>query len=85
MATTIALHNDKVFMSKVTEIKRLTYKYKMFQWQGKGSESERILDEIKALVHHYEFGFMRMKYAYEAFRTKCEQLEAIKPFVMANI
>jgi hypothetical protein len=85
MATSIALHNDKVFMSKVMEIKRLTYEYKMWQWQGAEAEADYVLEEIKGLVHHYEFGFMRMKYAYEAFRTKCEQLEAIKPFVMANI
>lgn len=85
MATSIALHNDKVFMSKVTEIKRLTYDYKLWQWQGAEAEADDVLDAIKALVHHHEFGFMRMKYAYETFRTKCEDLEKVKVFVMMNI
>jgi hypothetical protein len=85
MATTIALHNDKVFVSALTEIKRLTYEYKMWQWKGAEAEADYVLEEIRGLVHHYEFGFMRRKYAHEAFRKKCQDLEAIKPFVMANI
>lgn len=85
MTTSIALHNDKVLMTAITQIKRLTYEYKMWQWQGAEAEADYVLGEIKGLIHNRKFGFMRMKYAYEAFWTKCDQLEAIKPFVMANI
>jgi hypothetical protein len=85
MATSIALHNDKVFVSACTEIKRLTYEYKMWQWKGAEAEADYVFDAIITLVQNPEFGFMRKKYAHEAFRKKCYQLEQIRPFVMANI
>jgi hypothetical protein len=85
MATSIALHLDKVLNTAINDIKRLTYEYKYWQWNEAEAEADYVLDAIKHLVANPEFGFMRRKYAYEAFRIKCAQLEAIKPFVMANI
>ena len=72
-------------LKAVAEIQRLTYQYKYWQWKDAEAEADDVLDAIKGLMYTPGFMFHPMVAAHEAFRDKCRELEAIKPFVLANI